>query len=148
MALLRGVLSFGAKNEEMVHLWKIFCRSVLEQSCVVWHSSLTQENRNNLERTQKTFCKLILKEKYKDYSNALIKLNLETLEERRNMLSLKFAKAGLKNKTLTDLFPKQKKHDVMKTRKHENYQVNFANTERLKNSSILYMQNQLNNDGG
>ena len=64
------------------------------------------------------------------------------------MLSLEFAKAGLKNKTLTDLFPKQKKHDVIKTRKHENYQVNFANTERLKNSSILYMQNQLNNDGG
>ena len=78
MALLRGVLSFGAKNEEMVHLWKIFCRSVLEQSCVVWHSSLTQENRNNLERTQKTFYKLILKEKYKDCSNALIQLNLET----------------------------------------------------------------------
>ena len=44
MALLRGVLNFGASNQEMVHLWKIFCRSVLEQSCVVWNSSLTQEN--------------------------------------------------------------------------------------------------------
>ena len=148
MTLLRGVLNFGAKNEEMVHLLKTFCRSVLEQSCVVWHSSLTQENRNNLERTQKTFCKLILKDKYKNYSNALIQLNLETLEERRNMLSLKFSKAGLKHETLTDLFPKQKKHDFIKTRKHEKYKVNFANTERLKNSSILFMQNQLNSDGG
>ena len=55
MALLRGVLKFGAKNEEMVHLWKTFCRSVLEQSCIVWHTSLTQENIHDLERTQKTF---------------------------------------------------------------------------------------------
>ena len=35
MQLLRGVQSFGASNEEMVHLWKTFCRSVLELSCVV-----------------------------------------------------------------------------------------------------------------
>ena len=64
MQLLRGVLSFGASNQEMVYLWITFCRSVLEQSCVVWHGSLTQENENYLERTQRTFCKLILKEKY------------------------------------------------------------------------------------
>ena len=88
------------------------------------------------------------KEKYKDYSNALIQLNLKPLEERRNMLTLKFSKAGLKHKTLTDLFPEQKKHDFIKTRKHEKYKVNFANTERLKNSSIIFMQNQLNSDGG
>ena len=90
MALLRGVLKFGAKNEEMVHLWKTFCRSVLEQSCIVWHSSLTQENIHDLERTQKTFCKLILKEKYKNYENALLQLNLETLQERCTKLSIKF----------------------------------------------------------
>ena len=146
MALLRGVLNFGANKEEMVHLWKTFCRSVLEQSCVVWHSSLTQENSNDLERTQKTFCKLILKEKYKNYENALLQLNLETLKERRNTLSLKFAKSGLKHKTLTDLFPKQETNDFVKTRKHGKFKVNFANTERLKNASIIFMQNQLNSE--
>ena len=41
MQLLRGVKSFGASSEEMVHLWIIFCRSVLEQSCVVWGTSIT-----------------------------------------------------------------------------------------------------------
>ena len=107
MALLRGVLNFGASNEEMVHLWKIFCRSVLEQSCVVWNSSLTQENITDLERTQKTFCKLVLKEKFKDYNNSLLLLNLETLQERRNKLNLEFAKSGTKNNTLRDLLPEQ-----------------------------------------
>jgi hypothetical protein len=47
MQLLRNVLSFGASTEEMVHLWTVFCRSVVEQSCVVWHSSLTQETGMN-----------------------------------------------------------------------------------------------------
>ena len=146
MALLRGVLSFGASNQEMVHLWKIFCRSVLEQSCVVWNSSLTQENITDLERTQKTFCKLVLKEKFKNYNNSLLILNLETLQERRNKLRLEFAKSGIKNNTLRDLLPEQDNSDKISTRKQEKYKVTFANTERLKNSSIIFMQNQLNND--
>ena len=41
MQLLRGLQSFGASREEMVHLWTVFCRSVIEQSCVVWGTSLT-----------------------------------------------------------------------------------------------------------
>ena len=75
---MRGVQSFGATKEEMVHLWTLFFRSVLEQSCAVWHSSLTQENTDDLERTQKTFAKLVLREKYTTYENALTKLNLES----------------------------------------------------------------------
>ena len=75
MQLIRGLLSFGAKTEEMVHMWILFCRSLLEQSCVVWGTSLTQDNINDLERTQKTFSKLVLKEKYKNYGNTLILLN-------------------------------------------------------------------------
>ena len=38
MQLIRSLQNFGAKTEEMVHLWTIFCRSVLEQSCVVCES--------------------------------------------------------------------------------------------------------------
>ena len=71
MQLLRGVKSFGASTEEMVHLWILFCRSVLEQSCVVWTTSITQENIEDIERTQKTFAKLVLREKYQNYENAL-----------------------------------------------------------------------------
>ena len=78
MLLLKKILSFGATNEEMVHLWIIYCRSLLEQSAVVWSSSLTQENINDLERTQKSFVKLILKHEFKtehekSYENALLK---------------------------------------------------------------------------
>ena len=138
--------SFGASWEEMVHLWILFCRSVLEQSCVVWGTSLTQENKDDLERTQKTFAKLIMKEKYKNYESALILLNLDSLQTRRENLNLKFAKTGIRNNKLNDLFPLNDKKHAMKTRKDDKYRVEFANTDRYKNSSIIKMQNMLNED--
>ena len=144
MQLLRGVKGFGASIEEMVHLWIVFCRSVLEQSCVVWGPSLTQENREDLERTQKTFAKLVLREKYKNYENALIILNLDSLESRRKDLIIKFAQKGIESGKMNDLFPKNDKKHVMKTRTDDKYIVKFANTDRLKNSSIITMQNMLN----
>ena len=86
MPLLKKVLSFGASREEMVHLWIIYCRSLLEQSAVLWSSSLTQQNRDDLERTQKSFVKIILKNKFNtenenSYENCLLELNLQTLEK-------------------------------------------------------------------
>ena len=111
---------------------------------MVWHGSLTQENRDNLERTQKTFAKLVLKEKYHNYDNALVVLNLDSLETRRNELCLKFAQAGIKNNKLNDLLPTNNKKHKMETRAIEKYEVQFANTDRMKNSSIITMQNLLN----
>ena len=61
MLLLKKALSFGANREEMVHIWIVYCRSVLEQSAVVWSSSLSEKNKTDLERTQKAFAKLMLK---------------------------------------------------------------------------------------
>ena len=66
----------------MVHLWKVYCLSILEQSAVVW-GVLTEENKHDLARTQKTFVKLKLEEMYTSYLNALKYLGLETLETRR-----------------------------------------------------------------
>ena len=146
MQLLRTILTFGASNEEMVHLWIIFCRSVLEQSCVLWHNSLTAENTDDLERTQKSFAKLVLKGKYTNYENALIKLNLLNLRERRSELCLKFANDGIKNKKMNDLFPTNQKEHIMQTRDCDKFEVMFSNTERLKHSSIPSMQTYLNVD--
>ena len=146
MQLIRELQNFGASNEDMTHFWILFCRSVLEQSCVVWGTSLTQENKNDLERTQKTFCKLVLKEKYKNYENAILKLNLDTLENRRKELILRFAKNGIKKNTLNDLFPLNDKKHVMNKRSNEKYAVDFAFTDRMKNGSVITMQKLLNED--
>ena len=146
MALIRNMKAFGATKEELVHMWIVICRSKLEQACVLWHSSLTQENSEDLERTQKTFAKLVLQEKYKTYEQALLILNLNSLAERRRHLSLKFAQSGMEHGKLTDLFMKNNKNHDMNMRNSEVYKVNFANTERYRKSSIIYLQSELNNN--
>ena len=68
-----------------------YVRSLLEQSCVVWHRSITEEDRANIERVQKNALRVILKSSYTTYENGLDKLNLESLEERREKVFLRFA---------------------------------------------------------
>ena len=89
---------------------------------------------------------MVLKEKYVNYEDALMKLNLETLDSRRKFLCEKFAKAGIKNNKLNDLFPENEKKHKMETRDEEKFAVKFANTKRFKTSSIITMQNYLNED--
>ena len=127
----------------------MYCRSVLEKSAVVWSSSLSQQNKDDLERTQKVLAKLVLKNEYKDgdenaYENALLKLNLQTLEQKRKELCLNFAINGIKNNTLADLFPEKISNHLMEKRNNEKYEVFKANTDRMRNSSVIYMQNLLN----
>ena len=145
MQLLRKVWSFGSNHQEMVHLWKTFCLSVLEQSCVVWGGMITTENKKDLERTQKNFCKLVLQESYTTYKNALISLCLETLEKRRKTLTLNFAKTSIADGHFTGLILK-KKPRKQTTRHQEYYQVTRAHTERFRQSPILVMQRLLNED--
>ena len=75
---LKKIISFGATPEETVHIWTLYCCSILEQSSVVWFSSLSSENRTDIERTQNN---------YTTYEEALQKLNLQTLEERQEIIS-------------------------------------------------------------
>jgi hypothetical protein len=135
MQLIRKVWSFGSTQNEMVHLWKVFCRKILEQSCVLWDSGLIKENRNNLERTQKTFLKLILEENYKNYENALNTCQLESLEKHRKILTLRFAQTSLADGHFRDLFPVRNKSHQMKTRNSRKFKVFHANTERYRKSS-------------
>ena len=144
MELLRKVASFGASIEDLKNIYILFVRSHLEQSATVWHSSLTQDNIDDLERVQKSALKLILQENYQSYKKALVKLDIETLENRREQLCLNFARKCVKNKKMNKMFPLNNKKHEMVTRDNEKYKVQFANNERLKNSSIIYMQRLLN----
>ena len=146
MQLLRSVWSFGSNIPEMKHLWITYCRSVLEQSCVLWHSTLTKKNSDDLERCQKTFAKLLLGKKYTTYSDALLKIDLISLSERRRMLNLQWAKCGIQNNTLNDLFPLNNKIHKMDTRSEEKYKVQHFKTERTKRSSVVFMRHLLNEE--
>ena len=144
MELLRRVASFGTPAEDLKTVYILFVRSLLEQSATVWHSSLTQENIQDLERVQKTAIKVILQENYQGYQRGLAQLGLETLESRREDLCLNFALKCAKNSKMQHMFPLKSKTHLMNTRKEDKYEVQHANTDRLKDSAIIYMQNMLN----
>ena len=144
MELLRRVASFCTNAGDLKNIYMLFVRSQLEHSATVWHSSLTQENRDDLERVQKSAVKIILGEKYQGYKKGLESLNLDTLEERRENLCLKFAIRSSNNEKTARMFPQNQKLHHMETRKAEKFKVQFAKTERLKNCALINMQNALN----
>ena len=76
MELLRRVASFGTSSEDLKTIYYLFVRSQLEQSSVVWHSSLTEENKTDLERVQKSIVKIIMGENYKSYNKSLQYLDI------------------------------------------------------------------------
>ena len=116
----------------------------MEQSCQTWHSSLTQENIDDLERVQKSACKIMTKNNYKNYTEALNMLEMDNLSNRREQLCLQHAQKCTKHPKLKHLFPLNSKDHQMETRDTEKFKVQFANTTRLQNSSIIYMQKLLN----
>ena len=144
LELLRKVSSFGASLSDLKNIYVLFIRSLLEQSCTVWHSGLTVQNKQDLERIQKTSLKIILQEKYLSYEQALKVLDLETLDDRRENLCKSFAKKSLKNGKMKEYFVKNEKKHLMETRNPNEYKVTMAHTERMKKSPIIYMQNILN----
>ena len=82
--------------------------------------------------------RLILKENYISYENALEATNLQTLETRRQDLCKRFAVKCAKNQRTSEMFP------LDLTRHSNKYKVTFAKNERLLNSAIPQMQRILN----
>ena len=104
MELLRKVASFTNSLPDKKNIYVLFIRNILEQSSVVWNSSLSQENSDDLERVQKSAVRIILGKDYVNYEEALERVDLESLKDRREILSKIFAKKCLENKKTRDKF--------------------------------------------
>ena len=102
MIILHRLYEFNLPVEEMVNIYILFIRSIAEYSCVVWGSSITEEEITNIERIQKTALRIILKDEYEDYASALELSCLKSLKERRKDLSLAFAKKCIKSDKNSD----------------------------------------------
>jgi hypothetical protein len=144
MTILQKLYEFSVPVEELLSIYILYIRSVMESSAVVWHSSLTQGQEMELERVQKVALRIILKEDYCGYSDALDQCSIQTLSDRRNQLCLTFAKNCTKNPKTSEMFPLNCQPYV--TRNTEKYHVTPANTNRLARSAIPNMQRLLNSN--
>ena len=143
MIMLHKLSSFNVPHDELVTIYVLYIRSMLELNCQVWHHSLTEEDTLLLERVQKTALRIIFGEKYESYHNALALSNLKTLKERRNDLCLKFAKKCTRHPRASAMFPLNPESSY-NLRKHEKFFVQPAKTDRLMNSAIPQLQRALN----
>ena len=144
MQILHRAAKFTNRKRDLRNIYISYIRSILEKSAVVWHSSLTNKNRKDLERVQRCATYIIMGKDFKNYKTALKDLNLETLEQRRNNLCLKFAKSCLKNEKVKNLFPLNRNEHKMEKRSKEKYKVMKIKTNRYKKSAIPHMVNLLN----
>ena len=125
MIIVHTLFEFNVPDSYMVIIYTLFIWSILEQSCVVWHYDLTQEETSDLERVQKVACKVILKDRYTSYEMALDTLKLKNLKSRREDLCLRFAKKALKLEKTKTMFPLN-----ANPMSKEKYVVQFASTSR------------------
>ena len=74
MSFLHKSSKFTTNKQDLKRIYISQVRSKLEQSAVVWHSSLTQKCKRKLERVQKSALRVIMGPRYTNYSDALKKL--------------------------------------------------------------------------
>ena len=142
MTILQNLYKFSVPLEDLISIYTLYIRSVVETSAVVWHSSLTLGQEMEIERVQKVALRIILKHNYLNYENALHITSLPRLSDRRIQLCKNFALKCLRNPKTSDMFPiNNKKHHV---RNPEKFKVTHANTSRFANSAIPFMQKLLN----
>ena len=135
----------GVPLKDLIDVYILFVRSLLEYCSVVWHSSLTLEQSYNIERVQRTALKVILGGNYSDYDSALKECGLESLFDRRESRCLTFGLRCLKHPKHQAMFPMHEDENVeISLRDRNKFRVNFARTTSYQQSSVPYIQNMLN----
>ena len=135
--------SFSIRSLVTLFLW--FMRTGLEYAAPVWHPGLTQQQHQRLERIQKRCCRIILGAEYVSYADALQRLNLSTLFDRREMLTLRFGRSLLRSPHHRGLLPPTlgQLHGRRTRNSHKLRNVR-CRTERYRQSTVPYIVRLLN----
>ena len=80
--MLRRLKPLGARRDELLDVYIKQVKSVLELAVPVWHSSITMEERCDIERVQRFTLHIILGDEYQSYKDALEQVQLKTHEDR------------------------------------------------------------------
>ena len=141
--ILRRLKNLGALVGDLLEVYTKQIRCILEYAVPAWQSSITQEEKVNIERVQKSALHIILGNSYQSYENALQLLGIDTLDTRRLKLTYKFALRSEKHEKFRHWFKPTKK--ILNTRTNaKKYCDVRANHKRFMNSPISYLTKLLN----
>ena len=89
--LIRRLINLNATTEILLDLYYKQVRSLMEYAAPLWSPGLTESDKEELERLQKSAFSIIFKSESKSYSRLLSKLNRKSLDQRRLDIYQKFA---------------------------------------------------------
>ena len=148
---------FGFKKEELLTLWKVVLRPIVEYAAPLWHSGLIESDIRKLERLQRKAIGLILGTIYIDYKRyyrvngqpvsykeALKHFDLPTLAERRETLATKFALDTFKSGLHCEFF-EETNSNRPNTRSKPKVKEHPGKTTRCRKSAIPYLSKKINN---
>ena len=138
---MRKLKRAGVPPDDILKFYFMKLRFVHESSCPVFHSMLTVDDQNELERIQKIVFRIILGPRYDCYENACEKIDVETLFSRRHTLSLNFALKVIDSPQ--NFFKYTEKTEIF-LRRQPIIEVSFAHTDRYKRSPLPALVKLLN----
>ena len=141
--MLKRLKNMGASRKVLLDVYCKQVRSVVEFAAVVWTSGLTLENSMRIERVQKSAFAVILGPAYKSYEEACATLTMETLEERRELLSVTFATKSAMHLEHRSWFV-QNVNKLNTRSKKPPYLPAQGRTQRFMKSPIPYLTELLN----
>ena len=139
---------FAFCRTTLLTLYHWFLRTILEYAAPVWHAGITREQANKIERIQKRCFRIILKDAYTSYEEALVLLGQESLHQRREMLTLRLARSMLRSPVHRGLLPPTLGAIHGRNTRHRGrLQPVRCRTERYRKSFVPYAVKMLNTLG-
>ena len=124
---------------DLLHFYTTVVRPVLEYACPVWHSGLTVTQSNLLESVQKRAIRIVYPDA--DYQTSLIVAGIDTLRDRRELLTAKFFKRQVlaSSSLLHSLLPDRRDNDITSSLRNAKPFYSFrTRTNRFRKSFLPY----------
>ena len=133
------------KCEEMLNQWRTNARSIstTDQECGVWNSGVTQHDIRALERVKRTAVAIMRGDSHTNYQAALEYFQLNTLEDRREDICLKFAVKAYGHPKFSFWFSKNSNTVNTRSERIPLMQIG-GRTGRYQKSPLPYLTDLLN----
>ena len=138
----------GICTDDLIMIYKMYIRPLLEFAAPVWSSSITSSQKDNIERVQRRALRMIAFPQRMDYDQLLQTFNVQSLANRRTDLLITFGKSLLHSDRHRDLLPPTRIqiHQRTDLRNPNNLHIPRTRTQRYKLSSIPSIVQLLNSE--
>ena len=137
----------GFTEDELAKVYRTVILSVADYCSVVYHSMITDEQDQILERLQSQALKIIYGPGI-PYAKMREAAGVNTLRQRRIEVADKFASKCASSGRFSRWFPLRQQGRAGNRATGEKYREDYARCDRLKNSPLFHMRRRLNGKEG